>query len=102
MCVFARVWLVDQTDYYETPLRFLLGCMESFRKRTPLTDILIADIEAEFPGILDRLTGGVDHSVQEVRYAKLPVSGMTNCEYPDTGLLQYTTTSSSLPLTYDA
>ncbi|KAL2064068.1 hypothetical protein VTL71DRAFT_4562 [Oculimacula yallundae] len=52
--VFADFWLEQQIDLYERPLRFLLKCIDSF-KNMPLAAILAADIEGEFPGLVDRL-----------------------------------------------
>ncbi|KAL5322453.1 hypothetical protein ACEPPN_010426 [Leptodophora sp. 'Broadleaf-Isolate-01'] len=52
--VFASFWLEQQVELYERPLRFLLKCIESF-KNMPLATILTADVEAEFPGLIDRL-----------------------------------------------
>lgn len=54
MTVFASFWLEQQVELYERPLRFLLKCIESF-KNMPLATILTADVEAEFPGLIDRL-----------------------------------------------
>ncbi|CZT01207.1 uncharacterized protein RAG0_08943 [Rhynchosporium agropyri] len=52
--VFASFWLEQQVELYERPLRFLLKCIDSF-KNMPLAIVLAADIEGEFPGLVDRL-----------------------------------------------
>jgi len=56
--VFASFWLEQQIDLYERPLRFLIKCIDSF-KNMPLATILLADVEAEFPGLIDRLNSSV-------------------------------------------
>ncbi|KAK0118715.1 hypothetical protein ONS95_007601 [Cadophora gregata] len=52
--VFASFWLEQEVELYERPLRFLIKCIDSF-KNMPLATILLADVEAEFPGLIDRL-----------------------------------------------
>jgi len=63
--VFASFWLEQQIDLYERPLRFLIKCIDSF-KNMPLATILLADVEAEFPGLIDRLNSSVGQDVRSL------------------------------------
>ncbi len=61
MAVFAASWLTDRQPSHKKSLRFLLGLLESFKEKVRLAQILLQDIDAEFPE-LQNLLGAQDWS----------------------------------------
>ncbi|KAF8861304.1 hypothetical protein BDZ45DRAFT_671888 [Acephala macrosclerotiorum] len=53
--VFAASWLDDRQPCYEKSLRFLLSILESFKRHVQLAQIMLQDIDAEFPVLRELL-----------------------------------------------
>lgn len=64
--VYGKAWERNPEGGYKESLRFLIDSLHSFKKSTRLSVNLFEDIEMECPGMLARLDGGNDDSLELV------------------------------------